>query len=185
MLWGLKVWMGSKAIRWIHDRYFHVRLLSMIRGTGNPWTTIYWKMKDCWRAGQRGRLALAKRMVHSFAKCPVSTTTRNGSSREGSGGSLLFVPFPYLYTLVRSSKASKPSLLWSWTVPALTASHLRRAAPGSSSISGPLLVPLQNWNQYCRCGCTSAQWVGSNWFHFPNMNVRNLDSAVFPPVKET
>lgn len=123
MLWGLKVWTGSKAIRWIHDRYFHVRLLSMIRGTGNPWTTIYWKMKDCWRAGQRGRIALAKRMVHSFAKCPVSTTTRNGSSREGSGGSLLFVPFPYLYTLVRSSKASKPSLLWSWTVPALFSSE--------------------------------------------------------------
>lgn len=151
--------MGSKAIWWIHHRYFHVRLLSMIMGTGNPWTTIYWKMKDCWRAGQRGRIALSKRMVHSFAKCPVSTTTRDGSSREGSGGSFLFVPFPYLYTLVRSFKASKPSLLWSWIVPALTASHPRRAAPGSSCYLSPFAGPfpelepvLQVWLYQCSVG---------------------------------
>lgn len=41
----------------------------------------------------------------------MSTTSRDGSSREGSDGSVLFAPSPYVDTLMRSSKPSKLSLL--------------------------------------------------------------------------
>lgn len=181
--WKLKVWMASKAIRQINDGYFHLRLLSTMMGTGNPWTTVSRKMKGCWRAGQRERIALWMRMVHSFAEYPVSTTTRNGCSREGSDGSILFVPSPYLYTLMTSCKPSKPFLLHSCTVPALTVSHQRRAAPAPSSYQwhfaglSPVLEPvLQVWLYQC--------WVGGFCLlSFSNMNLRNLGSAVFPPVK--
>jgi len=47
--------MGSKAIREIHDGHFHLGLLSTMMGIGNPKTTVYGKMKGCWRVRQRER----------------------------------------------------------------------------------------------------------------------------------
>lgn len=126
-------------------------------GIVNLWTTIYKRMKSCCRVWQRGgSIALWNRMAYSLPRHAIPATTRDGSSREGvTAFSCLHLPLIYI--------------CW-WDIPSILFCRAEQSQLSQSLLigemlpcfhlpSGPSLGSLQYWTQYCRCGCTSAEWV--------------------------